>query len=113
MEGSKINASDRIKQRKDSCPFRDEIDDVSQLKDTINKMAMQIDDMFGRLFVQNGHNNGKDCLSVQIQKNTEYRENLQDDAKTERRNKWARRGFYFTLVAFVITNIIVIIERLV
>jgi len=102
--------ADKDKEREISCPFRDDIKDLKDLKELVADMANQQNDMFNRLFVQNGSNSGKDCLAVQIQKNSKAREDLEAEADNERRNKWRRRGFYLTLIGLVLSNFFIIIK---
>lgn len=93
-----------------TCPFRDDILEVNNMKETIEKMHKQQTEMFNRLFVQNGTNNKVDCLSVQVQKNTSSREKRENESGDERRNKWRRYSFYLTLAGILATNIIMLIK---
>jgi len=94
----------------DSCPFRDDISDIGDIKKVVDATGKQVNDIFNRLFVQNGGNAGNDCLAVQIQKNTEYREDNEDENKSERRNKWRRRAFFLSVIGLIITNTFILIK---
>lgn len=99
-----------LKDRELTCPFRDEIRGITELTKTVDTMAKQQNEMYNRLFVQNGINGGKDCLAVQIQKNTEYRLEIEESEQDERRNKWRRRSFYLSVATILISNIILLVK---
>lgn len=112
------------KQREETCPFGDEIKEMLGMKETIKliadkqtdmdnrqiAIAGQIQETFDRLFVQNGGNQGKDCLAVQVQKNSNWREEKENEESEERRNKWRRLAFYATLAGILLSNLWMIVQ---
>jgi hypothetical protein len=83
---------------------------VEVMDERQEKLKERADATFNKLFVQNGHNNGQDCLAVQIQKNTGFRHRIESSKKEERRSKWGRRGFYLSLVGIALTNVFILIK---
>jgi hypothetical protein len=93
------------------CPFRDDITSIKNITEMVKKIAIRQDDMFNKLFVQNGNNDGRDCMVVQVQKNTKARERTELNKSSERRNKWRRRGFYATLAGIFLSNIWMVLNK--
>ena len=85
--------------------------ELINISNSLKDIAEKQEDIFNRLFVQNGGNHGEDCLVVQVQKNTKAREQMEENQSSERRNKWRRRGFWATLGGILLTNLWMILNN--
>ena len=80
------------------CPYRDEI---KKIVDTLPKMEDTLNEMNEKLFVKK---NG-DPLTVEIEKNTEFREKVEEEGVFKKRNKWSRYRFWVAVVMLLLMTI--------
>ena len=73
------------------CPYRDEI---KQIVHTLPKMETTMNEIHERLFVKK---NG-DPMTIEIEKNTEFREKVEAEGIFKKRTKWSRYRFWIALI---------------
>lgn len=101
------------KLREQTCPHKEELLALSSVPKQLEDIAKKQNEIFDRLFVQNGGNKGEDCLAVQVQKNTTARKRVETMKDDERRNKWRRRSFYAAIIGIFVTNVFMILHEFV
>ena len=94
-----------------TCPHKDEIAALNEVPKQLAAISKQQTDMYHRLFVQNGSNQGVDCLAVQIQKNTKARRQVESLATDERRSRWRRMSFYAAMIGIFLTSLFNILRE--
>ena len=80
------------------CPYRDEI---KQIVDSLPKIESTMEEIHERLFVKK---NG-DPLTVEIEKNTEFREKVEEEGVFKKRTKWSRYRFWVAVVTLLLMTV--------
>lgn len=80
------------------CPYRDEI---KQIVDTLPKMETTMNEIHERLFVKK---NG-DPMAVEIEKNTEFREKVEEEGLFKKRSRWSRYRFWLAVSTLLLMTV--------
>lgn len=89
--------------REATCPYRD---DITSMKKTVDSTHKTVNDMFNRLFVKKNGN----PLVLEIEKNTKFRQGVEEKEAIIKKSKWRRRSFWLTLTSIVLTQLIILFK---
>jgi len=85
--------------------------EIEALQEKIDELKKVVDQIYKRLFVEDPENSDKCSLVMEVRKNTNFRNEYQEEKKFERRNKFRRWSFNLSIISLILMNVFWLVDK--